>query len=130
MPFVFILLIPSNIVDWIVTVGDDHQVKGGAFVGTYGINYGRIADNIPSPDKVVLLLKQAKIRNVPFSGTGLDLVVGLPNGFLKEMSSNADHALTWVKDNVQSFLPQTRIRGIAIETKFSEAATPSSLEPC
>ncbi|KAF2582469.1 hypothetical protein F2Q68_00002059 [Brassica cretica] len=78
----------------------------GAFVGTYGINYGRIADNIPSPDKVVLLLKQAKIRNVriydadhtvlqAFSGTGLDLVVGLPNGFLKEMSSNADHALTW-----------------------------------
>lgn len=102
-------------------------VKGGAFVGTYGINYGRIADNIPSPDKVVLLLKQAKIRNVriydadhtvlqAFSGTGLDLVVGLPNGFLKEMSSNAssDHALAWVKDNVQSFLPNTRIRGIAI----------------
>lgn len=97
----------------------------GAFVGTYGINYGRIADNIPSPDKVVLLLKQAKIRNVriydadhtvlqAFSGTGLDLVVGLPNGFLKEMSSNADHALTWVKDNVQSFLPNTRIRGIAV----------------
>lgn len=100
------------------------QAKG-AFVGTYGINYGRIADNIPSPDKVVLLLKQAKIRNVriydadhtvlqAFSGTGLDLVVGLPNGFLKEMSSNADHALTWVKDNVQSFLPNTRIRGIAV----------------
>ncbi|KAL1197927.1 Glucan endo-1,3-beta-glucosidase 11 [Cardamine amara subsp. amara] len=102
----------------------EFQVEG-AFVGTYGINYGRIADNIPSPDKVVLLLKQAKIRNVriydadhsvleAFSGTGLDLVVGLPNGFLKEMSSNADHAFTWVKENVQSFLPKTRIRGIAI----------------
>ncbi|KAG7637550.1 putative glucan endo-1,3-beta-D-glucosidase [Arabidopsis thaliana] len=102
----------------------EYQVDG-AFVGTYGINYGRIADNIPSPEKVVLLLKQAKIRNVriydvdhtvleAFSGTGLDLVVGLPNGFLKEMSSNADHAFTWVKENIQSFLPKTRIRGIAI----------------
>ncbi|XP_059637924.1 glucan endo-1,3-beta-glucosidase 11-like isoform X2 [Cornus florida] len=96
-----------------------------AFTGTYGINYGRIADNIPSPDEVVTLLKAAKIKNVriydadhsvlkAFSGTGLDLVVGLPNEYLKDMSTNADHALTWVKENVEAFLPQTRIRGIAI----------------
>ncbi|XP_021741753.1 glucan endo-1,3-beta-glucosidase 14-like [Chenopodium quinoa] len=96
-----------------------------AFTGTYGINYGRIADNIPTPDKVVQLLRAAKIRNVrifdfdhsvlqAFSGTGLELVVGLPNGYLKDMSDNADHALSWVKDNIQQFYPQTRIVGIAI----------------
>lgn len=96
-----------------------------AFTGTYGINYGRIADNIPSPDEVVTLLRAAKIRNVriydadhsvlkAFSGTGLDIVIGVTNGQLQDMSSNADHALNWVKDNVQSFLPDTRIRGIAI----------------
>ncbi|XP_061350833.1 glucan endo-1,3-beta-glucosidase 14-like isoform X2 [Gastrolobium bilobum] len=96
-----------------------------AFTGTYGINYGRIADNIPSPDEVATLLRAAKIRNVriydadhsvlkAFSGTGLELVIGLPNGQLQDMSSNADHALNWVKDNVQSFLPDTRIRGIAV----------------
>ncbi|KAI4335701.1 hypothetical protein L6164_014324 [Bauhinia variegata] len=95
------------------------------FTGTYGINYGRIADNIPSPDQVVTLLRAAKIRNVriydadhsvleAFSGTGLDIVIGLPNGQLQDMSSNADHALNWVKDNVQSFVPNTRIRGIAV----------------
>ncbi|KAK7388672.1 hypothetical protein VNO78_23495 [Psophocarpus tetragonolobus] len=96
-----------------------------AFTGTYGINYGRIANNIPSPDEVVTLLRAAKIRNVriydadhsvlkAFSGTGLEIVVGLPNGQLQDMSSNADHALNWVKENVQSFLPDTRIRGIAV----------------
>ncbi|KAK3038034.1 hypothetical protein RJ639_032013 [Escallonia herrerae] len=96
-----------------------------AFTGTYGINYGRIADNIPSPDKVATLLRAAKIKNVriydfdhsvlqAFSGTGLDLVVGLPNGYLKEMSADADRALTWVKENVQAFLPETHIVGIAI----------------
>ncbi|GFZ20860.1 glycosyl hydrolase superfamily protein [Actinidia rufa] len=96
-----------------------------AFTGTYGINYGRIADNIPSPDDVVTLLRADKIKNVrifdadhsvlkAFSGTGLELVVGLPNGFLKDMSSNPDHALTWVKENVQAFLPETHIRGIAV----------------
>lgn len=96
-----------------------------AFTGTYGINYGRIADNIPSPDEVVSLLKAAKIKNVriydadhkvlkAFNGTGLELVVGLPNGFLKEMSASEEHAMNWVKENVQAFLPQTHICGIAI----------------
>lgn len=96
-----------------------------AFTGTYGINYGRIADNIPSPDKVVKLLKAAKIKNVriydadhsvlnAFKGSGLELVIGLPNGFVKEMSSDSDHALTWVKDNVKAFLPETNIVGIAV----------------
>ncbi|BAT76339.1 Glucan endo-1,3-beta-glucosidase [Vigna angularis] len=96
-----------------------------AFTGTYGINYGRIANNIPSPDDVVTLLRAAKIRNVriydadhsvlqAFSGTGLEIVVGLPNGQLQNMSSSADHALSWVKENVQTFLPNTRIRGIAV----------------
>ncbi|CAI0389298.1 unnamed protein product, partial [Linum tenue] len=88
-----------------------------------GINYGRIADNIPSPDEVVTLLRSAKIRNVriydadhsvltAFSGTGFKLVIGLPNGFLKDMSSNASNAMSWVKDNVQKFMPG--ICGVAI----------------
>ncbi|KAJ6331855.1 hypothetical protein OIU76_010275 [Salix suchowensis] len=95
------------------------------FTGTYGINYGRIADNIPSPDEVVTLLRAAKIRNVriydadhsvleAFSGTGLQLVVGLPNGYLKDMSANASHAMSWVKENVQAFRPKTSICGIAV----------------
>ncbi|OWM65925.1 hypothetical protein CDL15_Pgr015350 [Punica granatum] len=99
------------------------SLKG--FAGTYGINYGRIADNIPSPDEVVRLLKESKIRNVriydsdhtvleAFSGTGLNLVVGLNNGLLKDINSSTDRAMSWVQDNVQAFLPETRIRGIAV----------------
>ncbi|XP_047307751.1 glucan endo-1,3-beta-glucosidase 11-like [Impatiens glandulifera] len=101
------------------------SAKVEGFTGTYGINYGRIANNIPSPDEVVLLLKAAKIKNVriydadhsvlqAFSKTGLELVVGLPNENLKDVSSNPDHALTWVKDNVKAFLPDTNILGIAV----------------
>ncbi|KAE9601806.1 hypothetical protein Lal_00040901 [Lupinus albus] len=100
-------------------------LKVQAFTGTYGVNYGRLANNIPSPDEVVTLLKAAKVRNVriydadhsvlkAFGGTGLEIVVGLPNGQLQDMSENAEHALNWVKDNVQSFLPATRIVGIAV----------------
>ncbi|XP_022144806.1 glucan endo-1,3-beta-glucosidase 14-like isoform X1 [Momordica charantia] len=96
-----------------------------AFTGTYGINYGRIANNIPSPDKVVTLLRAAKIKNVriydadhsvlkAFSGTGLEIVISIPNEYLKDMSANEDRALNWVKQNVQPFLPETHICGIAI----------------
>ncbi|KAE8687451.1 putative Copper binding protein 5 [Hibiscus syriacus] len=96
-----------------------------AFTGTYGINYGRIANNILSPHEVVTLLRAAKIKNVriydfdhsvikAFSGTGLELVVGLPNENLRDVSANADHAMNWVRDNVQAYLPDTQIRGIAI----------------
>lgn len=96
-----------------------------AFTGTYGINYGRLADNLPSPKEVVRLLKQSKIRNVrifdadhsvlqAFSGSGLELVISIPNGNLQDISSSQDHATSWVKENVQSYLPGTRIVGIAI----------------
>ncbi|XP_021899230.1 glucan endo-1,3-beta-glucosidase 14-like isoform X2 [Carica papaya] len=96
-----------------------------AFIGTYGINYGRIADNIPSPEDVVTLLRAAKIRNIriydadhsvlkAFSGTGLEIVIGLPNENVRDMSANASRAMSWVKENVQAFLPRTRIRGIAV----------------
>ncbi|XP_072983613.1 glucan endo-1,3-beta-glucosidase 14-like [Typha latifolia] len=96
-----------------------------AFVGTYGINYGRIADNIPPPESVVKLLKLAKIKNVKifdadhsvlnaFKGSGLELVVAIPNEYVKDMSVNEDRAVDWLKENVQPFLPETHIRGIAV----------------
>ncbi|XXG55928.1 hypothetical protein AAC387_Pa03g3478 [Persea americana] len=96
-----------------------------SFTGTYGINYGRIADNIPSPEDVVRLLKAAKIKNVriydpdhsvlnAFKGSGLELVIGLPNQDMKDISENEDNATSWVRENVQSFLPETHIRGIAV----------------
>lgn len=96
-----------------------------AFTGTYGINYGRIADNIPPPEKVVSLLKAVKIKNVKiydsdhgvltaFKGSGLELVVGLSNDYVKEVNASEDRAMEWVKENVQSWLPDTHIRGIAV----------------
>lgn len=96
-----------------------------AFTGTYGINYGRIANNIPPPENVVILLKAAKIKNVriydadhsvlnAFKGSGLELVVSIPNEYVIDMSVNEDQAMEWLKENVQPFLPDTHIRGIAV----------------
>ncbi|GJV43325.1 glucan endo-1,3-beta-glucosidase 14-like protein [Tanacetum coccineum] len=101
------------------------DVTAKPFTGTYGINYGRLADNIPSPKDVVRLLKAAKIKNVriydydrnvlnAFRGSGLDLVIGLPNERVKDLSSSADNAYTWVKENVQNYITDTNIVGIAV----------------
>ncbi|GAB2293623.1 hypothetical protein Dimus_027836 [Dionaea muscipula] len=96
-----------------------------AFTGTYGVNYGRIADNLPSPETVVVLLRSAMIKNVriydadhsvlnAFKGSGIEITVGLGNEFLKDMSVSEDLAMSWVKENVEPFLPGTQIRGIAV----------------
>ncbi|KAF2310634.1 hypothetical protein GH714_015823 [Hevea brasiliensis] len=76
---------PKRFDDSFFTKAMKKPITVQAFTGTYGINYGRIADNIPSPDEVVTLLRAAKIRNVriydadhsvlkAFSGSGLELV--------------------------------------------------------
>ncbi|XP_075667335.1 glucan endo-1,3-beta-glucosidase 14 [Castanea sativa] len=96
-----------------------------AFTGTYGVNYGRRADNLPPPGSVVTLLKAAKIKNIriydadhevltAFKGSGIEIVVGLGNEFLKDISVAEDRAMDWIKENVQPFLPGTSIRGIAV----------------
>ncbi|XP_051152935.1 glucan endo-1,3-beta-glucosidase 14-like [Andrographis paniculata] len=96
-----------------------------AFTGTYGVNYGRIADNIPPPESVVTLLKAAKIKNIriydadhgvltALKGSGIEIIIGLPNEYLTEISASQDRAMEWVKQNVEPFLPGTLIRGIAV----------------
>lgn len=78
---------------------------------------------MPSPESVVTLLKAAKIKNIriydadkqvlsAFKGSGIDIVVGLGN--LLEVSVGEDRAMNWIKENVQPFIPGTRIRGIAV----------------
>uniref|UniRef100_A0A6N2M745 glucan endo-1,3-beta-D-glucosidase n=2 Tax=Salix viminalis TaxID=40686 RepID=A0A6N2M745_SALVM len=96
-----------------------------AFKGTYGVNYGKIADNLPSPRSVVTLLKAAKIKNTriydadhevlkAFKGSGIEIIIGLGNEYLKEIAVGEDRAMNWIKENVQPFLPGTSIVGIAV----------------
>lgn len=96
-----------------------------AFTGTYGVNYGRISDNIPKPESVVTLLKANKIKNIriydadhevlkALTGSQIEIIVGLGNEFLRDISVNQDRAVQWVKANVEPFLPGTSITGIAV----------------
>uniref|UniRef100_A0A0E0G3D4 glucan endo-1,3-beta-D-glucosidase n=1 Tax=Oryza nivara TaxID=4536 RepID=A0A0E0G3D4_ORYNI len=99
--------------------------KVSSFVGTYGVNYGRIADNLPPPTEVVKLLRMARIKNVKiydadhtvldaFRGSGLNLVIAVTNGEVKDIAASPAKAMDWLNENVQPYYPSTRIVGITV----------------
>ncbi|CAH1451608.1 unnamed protein product [Lactuca virosa] len=93
-------------------------------VSSIGINYGQIANNLPSPEKVVPLVKSIGATRVKlydadpdvlkaFANTGVEFIVGLGNEYLTKMQ-DPTAAQSWVKTNVQAYLPATKITSIAV----------------
>uniref|UniRef100_A0A0D9VDF6 glucan endo-1,3-beta-D-glucosidase n=1 Tax=Leersia perrieri TaxID=77586 RepID=A0A0D9VDF6_9ORYZ len=96
-----------------------------SFVGTYGVNYGRIADNLPPPTEVVKLLRMSRIKNVKiydadhsvldaFRNSGLNLVIAITNGEVKDIAASPAKAMDWLNENVQPYYPSTKIVGITV----------------
>lgn len=93
--------------------------------GSVGVNYGRVANNLPQPAKVVDLLKTQGITKVKLydadssvlralAGTGIHAVVTLPNEQLAAAASRPSFAFSWIRRNVAVFLPETLIRTVAV----------------
>ncbi|KAL8469878.1 hypothetical protein ACS0TY_032661 [Phlomoides rotata] len=93
--------------------------------GTIGINYGRIADDLPSPPQVVQLLKSQGITKVKlydtdstvlsaFSGSGISLTVALPNQQLASAAAKQSFTDSWVQSNILPHHPNTKIEAIAV----------------
>ncbi|KAL3639992.1 hypothetical protein CASFOL_014960 [Castilleja foliolosa] len=93
--------------------------------GTIGINYGRIADNLPPPQQVVQLLKEqgitkAKIFDADatvlsaFSGSGISITVAIPNEQLPAAASDQSYTDTWIQSNILPHHPNTLIESIAV----------------
>ncbi|XP_071726036.1 glucan endo-1,3-beta-glucosidase 14-like [Rutidosis leptorrhynchoides] len=93
--------------------------------GSIGVNYGRIANNLPSPTKVVNLLKSQGINRVKvydtdpvvlrsLAGSEIKVTVDLPNGFLRNAARKQSFATNWVERNIFSFHPHTQIEAIAV----------------
>jgi exo-beta-1,3-glucanase (GH17 family) len=81
-----------------------------------GINYGQIADNLPSHTRVVTLLGSLNINRVKlydadpnvllaFSNTNVDFIVGLGNDNLQNMADPVK-AQNWIEQNVKPHLPR------------------------
>ncbi|XVF33946.1 hypothetical protein REPUB_Repub18cG0015100 [Reevesia pubescens] len=93
--------------------------------GSIGINYGRVANDLPSPDKVVELLKSQGVNKVKLYDTdatvltalansGINVVVALPNELLASTAADQSFADNWVQSNISKFYPATKIVAIAV----------------
>ncbi|KAK3030023.1 hypothetical protein RJ639_038122 [Escallonia herrerae] len=93
--------------------------------GLIGVNYGRIADNLPSPAKVVELLKTTGLNRVKLydtdssvlkalSGSGISVTVALPNEQLSSAAAGQSYTDTWVESNILPYHPKTMIEAIAV----------------
>ncbi|MQM04236.1 hypothetical protein Taro_037033, partial [Colocasia esculenta] len=89
-----------------------------------GINYGQVADNLPSPTAVIPLLRSLGVSRVKiydadpavlraFADTGVDFVVGLADECVAKVT-DPDKALAWVKSNISPFVPRTRISAVTV----------------
>lgn len=89
------------------------------------MNYGRVADDLPSAASVVQLLKTNGITQVKLydtdptvlralAGTGIKVVVALPNENLTAAATRQGFALSWVQRNVAAYYPATQIQAIAV----------------
>ncbi|KDP39185.1 hypothetical protein JCGZ_00942 [Jatropha curcas] len=93
--------------------------------GKIGVNYGRIANNLPTPEKVVELLKSQGINRAKLYDTdstvltalansGISVVVALPNELLASTAADQSFADKWVQANISQYYPQTQIEAIAV----------------
>lgn len=89
-----------------------------------GINYGQIANNLPSPSRVSLLLGSLNISRVKlydadpnvlsaFANTEVEFVIGLGNEYLQKMSDPAQ-AQAWVQQHVKPYISTTKIECITV----------------
>ncbi|XP_074569381.1 glucan endo-1,3-beta-glucosidase 10-like [Curcuma longa] len=96
--------------------------------GNVGVNYGRVANNLPPATKVVELLKSNGIGHVKLYdadpsvlralvGSGIKVVVTVPNELLASVAARLGFALQWVQRNVATYYPSTQIHSIVVENE-------------
>lgn len=102
------------------------------------INYGQIANNLPHPESVVPLVKSIGASRLKlydadphvlraFANTGVEFMVGLGNEYLANTARDPNQALSWVKANVQCYLPATKITSIAVGNEVLTLSNDSTL---
>ena len=97
-----------------------------------GVNYGEVADNLPSPDATVRLLKSTTISKVrlygvdagvirALAGSGISLVVGVANGEIPALAADPAAAAGWLAGNVLPFVPASTISVVAVGNEVLES---------
>ncbi|CAI9093347.1 OLC1v1028828C2 [Oldenlandia corymbosa var. corymbosa] len=112
-------------------------------VESIGINYGQVANNLPSPENVVPLVKSMGATRIKlydadpkvlkaFANTGVEFIVSIGNEYLGKICRDPKQAQAWIKTNVQPYLPATKITAIAVGNEvltYNDTALSGSLFP-
>ncbi|XP_044472939.1 glucan endo-1,3-beta-glucosidase 14 isoform X1 [Mangifera indica] len=125
--FSFSFLLPTIFLILFFFSGSMVQILG---LGV-GINYGQIANNLPSPSRVAVLLRSLNISRVKlydadpsvllaFSNTQVDFIIGLGNEYLENMTDPVK-AQNWIQQRLQPHIPQTRITCITVGNEVFKA---------
>ncbi|GLJ54113.1 hypothetical protein SUGI_1158760 [Cryptomeria japonica] len=108
----------------LVTVSADSGISSFS-TQALGINYGRVADDLPPPSVAVELIRQLKASYVKIydanpevlsalSGTGLQVVITVRNEDISNISSSPLIANAWIQTNVLPHYPSTLITTIMV----------------
>ncbi|XXG53123.1 hypothetical protein AAC387_Pa03g1272 [Persea americana] len=98
---------------------------GTTGVQSIGVCYGMLGNNLPSSREVVDFYKSQNIGRMriyapvgaaldALKGSNIELLVGVPNEILRELSRNPSTAKGWVQDNVRNYWPSVKFRYIAV----------------
>jgi hypothetical protein len=97
-----------------------------------GVNYGEVADNLPSPDATAGLLKSTSISKVrlygadagvirALAGSNISVVVGVANGDIPGLAADPAAASRWLAANVLPFVPATAVSAVAVGNEVLES---------
>ncbi|CAI9105639.1 OLC1v1004610C2 [Oldenlandia corymbosa var. corymbosa] len=89
-----------------------------------GINYGQIANNLPTPSRVAVLLQSLNVSRVKlydadpnvlraFANSNVEFVIELGNEYLQTMTDPVQ-AQIWIQQHVQPYISQTKITCITV----------------
>ncbi|KAK1316014.1 Lichenase [Acorus calamus] len=92
---------------------------------TVGVCYGMLGDNLPQPSDVVNLYKSKNIGLMrlfypdggalnALRGSGIQVLLDVPNENLQNLASSPSAASDWVQTNVRVYSPDVKFRYIAV----------------
>ncbi|MCO5567380.1 hypothetical protein L7F22_021070 [Adiantum nelumboides] len=90
-----------------------------------GVNYGRVADNLPPPAEAVVLMLKLGVGSVrifdsdpkvlaALANTSLQVLIGVRNSDIADVASSPESGQQWVQSNVLPFYPATEIIGVDV----------------
>ncbi|XP_020596423.1 glucan endo-1,3-beta-glucosidase 7-like [Phalaenopsis equestris] len=101
-----------------------------------GVNYGELADNLPPPASTALLLQSTVFSNLrlynadpavisSFSGTGISLLLGVPNSDIPSLAGDPSASASWLSTNLLPFIPSTNISAVSVGNEVLNSGDPS-----